>query len=286
MLSLDRFNVTNMQMRLQHFEPDPQLYGYVSKIWVFESSGRVPYEDMKLIVPNGMVKITIPFRNGVSGRNKEAYHLSKESRITLIGISDIPAVVDIEHDAPSGNIGIEFSALGAYRILQLRLSELKNKIFLLEDAFGKPARDVQEMIANTESIPGKIALIQKYLIRLLAKSEPDRILDYCITQIKSTKGMVTVNDLEAKTGYTRRWLYDKFTEKVGISAKNYSSIVRFMQFYERWAKTGDYRYTKDNLYQYFFDQAHFIKEFKRFTGFSPLRFAKSENEFGRIFYKE
>jgi AraC-like DNA-binding protein len=275
-----------MQMRLQHFEPDPQLYGYVSKIWVFESGGRVPLEDMKLIVPNGMVKITIPFRNGVSGRNKEIYHLSKESQITLIGMCDIPAVVDVEHDAPSGNIGIEFSALGAYRILQLRQSELKNKIFLLEDAFGKSARDVQEVIANTESIPGKIATIQKYLIKLLSKSEPDPVLDYCITKIKSTKGLITVNELESKTGYSRRWLYDKFTDKVGISAKNYSSIVRFMQFYEQWARTGDYNSVKANLYEYFFDQAHFIKEFKRFTGFSPLRFVKSENEFGRIFYKE
>jgi AraC-like DNA-binding protein len=275
-----------MQMRLQHFDPDPQLYGYVSKIWVFESSGRVPLEDMKLIVPNGMVKITIPFRNGVSGRNKEIYHLSKESQITLIGMCDIPAVVDVEQDAPSGNIGIEFSALGAYRILQLRQSELKNKIFLLEDAIGKSAREVQEVIANTESIPGKIATIQKYLIKLLSKSEPDPVLDYCITQIKSTKGLITVNELESKTGYSRRWLYDKFTDKVGVSAKNYSSIVRFMQFYERWARTGDYNNVKANLYEYFFDQAHFIKEFKRFTGSSPLRFVKSENEFGRIFYKE
>jgi AraC-like DNA-binding protein len=275
-----------MQMQLQHFQPDRQLFGYVSKIWVFESSGRVPMEDMKLIVPNGMVKLTIPFRNGVSGKNKEMFHLSKESCITLIGIGDIPAIVDLEHDAPSGNIGIEFSALGAYRIFKFRQSELKNKIFLLEDAFGKSARDVQEIIANTESIPGKIAIIQKYLIKLLAKSEPDRILDYCITQIKSTQGLVTVNELESKTGYSRRWLYDKFTDKVGVSAKNYSSIVRFMQFYERWARTGNYDDVKANLYEYFFDQAHFIKEFKRFTGFSPLRFVKSENEFGRIFYKE
>jgi AraC-like DNA-binding protein len=274
-----------MQMRLQHFESDPQLYGYVSKIWVFESSGRVHQEDMKLIVPNGMVKLTIPFRNGVSGRNKEFYHLSKESRITLIGMCDIPAIVDVEHDAPSGNIGIEFSALGAYRIFQLRLSELTNKIVLLEDVFGKTAREVQEMITDTENIANKIAIIQKYLIKLLSKSEPDRILDYCITQIKSTKGVVTVNELESKTGYSRRWLYEKFTDKVGISAKNYASIIRFIQFYEGWAKTGNYRFAKDNLYQYFFDQAHFIKEFKRFTGFSPVRYAKSENEFGRIFYK-
>jgi len=273
-------------MRVQHFEPHPQLRGYVAKIWVFESSGRVPLEDLKLIVPNGMAKLTIPFRNGVSGKNKEVYNLSKESQITLIGICDIPAVVEIENDAPSGNIGIEFSPLGAYRIFQLRHSELKNKIFLLEDVFGKPVRDVQEMIANTESIPEKINLIQKHLIKLLNRSEPDPILDYCINQINESKGLISVAELESRTGYSSRWIYEKFIDKVGLSAKNLSSIVRFMQFYEQWAKNPDYSLTKDFMYRYFYDQAHFIKDFKRFTGHSPLRFSKSENEFGRIFYRE
>jgi AraC-like DNA-binding protein len=273
-------------MKLQHFKPDPQLKGYIGKIWVFESSGRVPSEDMKLIVPNGMAKITIPFRNGVSGRNKEVYNLSKESQITLIGICDIPAVVDIENDAPSGNIGIEFSPLGAYRILQIRQSELKNKIFLLEDVFGQSARHLQEIIANTESVPDKIRIIQGYLIKLLHKSTPDPIVDYCIGQIKASKGLITVGALESQTGYSSRWLYDKFIDKVGVSAKNFSSIVRFMQFYEQWAKKPDYEHARDHMYRYFYDQAHFIKDFKRFTGLSPLRFVKTENEFGRIFYKE
>lgn len=204
-------------MPLQHFEPHLELKGYVGKIWVFESSGRVPNEDMKLIVPNGMAKLTIPFRNGVSGKNNEVYNLSKESQITLIGICDIPAIVEIEHDAPSGNIGIEFSSLGAYRIFQLRHSEIKNKILLLEDVFGKSARDVQEMIANTENIPNKIDLIQKYLIKLLNRSEADPILDYCIGQIKQSKGMMSIADLESKTGYSSRWIYEKFTDKVNIT---------------------------------------------------------------------
>lgn len=275
-----------MKMQLQHIEPHPQLKGYVSKIWVFESSGRVPAEDMKLIVPNGMVKLTIPFRNGVSGKNTKMFHLSRESQITLIGIGDIPAVIDVEHDAPSGTIGIEFSPIGAYRIFQLRQSELRNQIFLLEDVFGKPAKAVQEIIANHESIPKKLQIIQDYLIKLLFQSQPDSILDYCISQIKSSKGLITVGALESKTGYSSRWLYEKFMDKVGVSPKNFSSIVRFMQFYEPWARNRNYDFYKDQLYGYFYDQAHFIKEFKRFTGSSPLKFAKSENEFGKIFYKE
>ena len=275
-----------MIMRLQHIEPDPQLRGYINKMWIFESSGRVSAEDMKLIVPNGMVKLAIPFRNGISGKYDDWFHLSKESSITLIGIADTPAIVDVEYDAAHGNIGIEFSAAGAYRIFQLRQSELKNRIFPLEEIFGRSARDMQEIISNTESIGEKIQIIQAYLIKLLSKSDPDPILDYCLREIENSKGLATVMELEKKTGYSSRWLYEKFMEKVGLSPKNLSSVVRFMQFYEQWAKNPGADFFKKDIYDYFYDQAHFIKEFKRFTGHSPLKFAKSENEFGRIFYKD
>ena len=273
-------------MKLQHIEPHPRLLGYISKIWIFESNGRVPSEDMKMIVPNGMVKLTIPFRNGVSGKNTEMFHLSKQSALTLIGIGDIPAIIDIENDAPAGNIGIEFSALGAYRIFQLRHCELKNKIFLLEDVLGKPAREIQELIANTERIHEKIQIIQSYLLGLLEESESDPILDYCLHQIQKSKGLVTVTELERKTGYSSRWLYQKFIEKVGVSPKNLSSIIRFMQFYENWAKNPNNDFFREKLHHYFYDQAHFIRDFKRFTGLAPGKFVNSENEFGKIFYKD
>jgi AraC-like DNA-binding protein len=275
-----------MQMNLRRIEPYPQLKRHIKKMWLFESNGRAPSEDMKLIVPNGMLKLTIPFQNGVSGKNQRNFHLSKESQITLIGIADIPAIVDLENDAPHKNIGIEFSPLGAYRIFQLRQSELKNNLFLLEDVIGKSARTIQEIIANTEVVEEKIQLIQSYLIKLLSKSEPDLILDYCIREIENSNGLVTVMTLEKKTGYSSRWLYEKFMEKVGLSPKSLSSVIRFMQFYDQWAKNPGADFFKNDMYNYFYDQAHFIKEFKRFTGLSPLKFTKSENEFGRLFYKD
>lgn len=123
-----------MKMRFQNIEPIPQLKGIINKMWLFESQGRMPKEDMKMIVPKGMAKLTIPFRNGASGRNRDYFHLSKESQITLIG----PAIVDIEYDSFHGNIGIEFPPLGTYWLFQLRQSELKNKLFLLEDIIGNP----------------------------------------------------------------------------------------------------------------------------------------------------
>ncbi|SKB40757.1 helix-turn-helix domain-containing protein [Daejeonella lutea] len=273
-------------MKLELVQPRIELRAFIAKIWVFENTGRLPEEAMKLIVPNGMAKLVIPFRNGLLGKYKDWYHHSKEASITLIGIADSPAIVDIEHDAPHGNIGIEFSPIGAYRLFQVRQVELTNKIFQLTDVLGKTAHEINERITNAEAISEKIQIIQTYLLSLLSKSEPDLVLDYCLRQIEHSNGLVTVNELEKKTGYTSRWIHEKFIEKVGLSPKNLCSVTRFMHFYEAGAKNPDVDFFKRDVYRYYYDQAHFTKDFKRFTGLSPVKFIKSDNEFGQIFYKD
>ncbi|QHT67272.1 AraC family transcriptional regulator [Rhodocytophaga rosea] len=273
-------------MKLELIQPHPELRPYIGKMWVFENSRRLPDENMKVIVPNGMAKLIIPLHNGLLGKYKDWSHLSKESSITLIGIADSPAIVDVEHDAPHINIGLEFSPLGTYRLFQLRHSEIKNKIFPLEEILGTSARRINERIANTEPISQKIHIIQSYLRSLLSKSSPDVILDYCLQQIASSKGLIAVSELEQKTGYSSRWLYEKFIEKVGISPKTLSSVTRFMQFYQASAGNPTADFFREDIYHYFYDQAHFIKEFKRFTGLPPVQFIKTDNQFGHIFYKD
>lgn len=273
-------------MKLELVHPRHELRPYIGKMWVFQNNSRLPEENMKLIVPNGMVKLVIPVQNGLLGKYKDWCHLSKEDSITLIGIADSPATVDVEHDAPHINIGIEFSPLGAYRIFKLRHTEIKNKIFPLEEVLGKSARKINELLVNTEAISQKIQIIQAYLLSMLSKSEPDLILDYCLRQIVGSKGLITVTELEKRTGYSSRWLYEKFMEKVGLSPKNLSSVTRFMQFYAASASNPTADFFKEDIYDYFYDQAHFIKEFKRFTGMPPSKFIKTDNEFGHIFYKD
>jgi hypothetical protein len=45
-----------MQISLKHIPIHPALKGHIGKLWVFESSGRIPGMDMKLVVPNGNKK--------------------------------------------------------------------------------------------------------------------------------------------------------------------------------------------------------------------------------------
>lgn len=275
-----------MQMRLQHIDIHPTLKGYIEKIWVFESSGRVPNVDMKLIVPNGLIKLVIPFRNGLSGKNDGWYHLSKEHQMTLIGISDLPSIVDIEHDTAAGTIGVEFSPMGAYRFFKLQQSEIKNQIHPLADILGNTAKNIEEHIANAETVELKVKCLQHFLLNLFLQNDSDLIFEYCIRKIKYSKGGISIKQLEKETGYSSRWLNVKFGEKIGISPKNLCSIRRFQFYYQALAQNAKEVFMQKDFYNLYYDQAHFIKEFKRFTGLPPTKFENAINDFGKIFYKE
>jgi AraC-like DNA-binding protein len=273
-------------MKLRNIDIHPALHGCIDKMWVFESSGKAPTEDMKLVVPNGLIKLVVPFRNGVSGKINDYHLLSKENKIILIGISDLPAVVDIENDSPSGSIGIEFSPRGAYRFFRLQYSDVKNQIHPLADILDQTARRLEEQIADEDSINNKIRLINQFLLKLFFNSAHDPIYDYCTQRIQLSRGNIAISQLEKETGYSTRWLRAKFSNYLGIGPKDYASIIRFQQCYSALLKNSSIILQQKEFYDYYYDQSHFIKEFKKFTGLSPKGFEKLTNNFGRIFYRD
>ena len=100
--------------------------------------------------------------------------------------------------------------------------------------------------------------------------------------LKSSDGRVSVTELERETGYSRRYLDLLFNERVGLSPKVLARIFRFQKFYRRWADGHSFDAVKEDLYDFYYDQAHFIKEFKKMTGHSPRKFSREiSNEFGR-----
>jgi AraC-like DNA-binding protein len=87
-----------------------------------------------------------------------------------------------------------------------------------------------------------------------------------------------VSQLEKETGYSARWLNKKFLEHLGTGPKNLSEIVRFKQFYQAYSTGAELKMLKEHIYHNYYDQSHFIKAFKRFTGSTPTDLQNSMNE--------
>ena len=272
-------------MRLTNIHIHPRLSGNIERLWVFESEGPTPHADLRVIVPNGLVKVVIPFRNGLKATLDGQERISTTHEITLIGVADIPSVVvDLEEKA-SGVIGIEFNPAGAYRFFNLSLEEIRNRVLPLTDLLGKRAHELQERVANVEGVESKVSMVQQFLLEQFSARSGDEIFEFCVRKIIDTGGKIQVSQIEKLTGYSSRWLNMKFQSRIGINPKNLCSIIRFQQIYSEWARTNFTSFNKTDVYSYYHDQAHFIKDFKRFTGYSPSRFQVHDNDFGRIFYK-
>ena len=270
--------------RFNPVTPHPLLSPYIAKMYVFESSGRLPARDIKLIVPNANFKLTLTWRNGIVARIGDKTFIQSENQLSLTGLIDSPVMLDPQEDAQTGTIIIEFNPLGAYRLFHLSYTEIKNQIVELSDLIGSRAEGLRSQLTEAITLDLKLQLLQDFLIRQLEKAAPDPIYDYCLNRISDAKGLITVAQLEKETGYSSRWLHKKFLEHLGTGPKNLSEIVRFKQFYQVYSTGAQLQSLKDHIYHYYHDQSHFIRAFKRFTGFTPTDLQNSPNELATRHY--
>jgi AraC-like DNA-binding protein len=265
--------------------PRMELRKCVKDIWMFESAGGLPEEELQVVVPNGSAKLMLYYTGDFTGLvGQRAFKLPKH-KLFILGISDSAAIAGFDRNRPFGCICFELHPAGAYRLLAVPHHELRNSLVPFGELDSGPVyRMFEERIGLASDPVRKAMLLQEYLIRLLALSEPDRVFEYSVHSIWISRGLLPIADLSRNIGASDRWLRAKYAERLGISPKSFASIVRF-QFCFQALMRDKHGFLKNRQFQdYYYDQAHFIKEFKRFIGHSPARYSSLQNEVGEIIY--
>ena len=242
----------------------------------------MPASASSLAAPNGCPKLIIQYDNSIISTADGRTHATSQSGLYIVGTRDV-AVHLSTPPGKTGFIGIEFYPHGAFPLLGIPMTETVNRVLSAETLCGGWGRNISEILGRLETVEQRIAFVQDELIRCLRKRRLDNpIVDYCVDTLKSSDGLIPIAGLEQSTGYSRRYLEMLFRQHVGISPKVLSGIFRFQRFYRKWAQGKPYDAMKDELYEYYYDQAHFAKEFKRMTGYPPRQFVTEvSNEFGR-----
>jgi len=271
-------------MKLTFVDTCAELKPYIQSLWVFESPFGMPPSQTNLAAPNGCPKLIIPVENAITSIavGRGAIGDNHEGGLYFVGNRDSSTLLQTTRRRTCF-IGIEFFPHGAFPIFGVPMAETTNCRLAADVLFAKWGREVCEVVCNEVSIRNKIDSIQRYLVASLrGRRLQSPIVEFCVASLKSTDGLISIRQLERETGYTRRYLELLFKSHVGFSPKVLAGIFRFQKFYQRWAEGRPFDELKEELYDYYYDQAHFTKEFKRMTSFSPKRFTlEVANEFGR-----
>jgi AraC-like DNA-binding protein len=270
-------------MNVSFIWPEKQLSPYVALIWVFESRFGVPLADSRLIVPDGRAKIIVPYRNSLCAAVNKRLLNAKEHHIFLVGIQTHPTTI-ASTATDTSTIGVELTPKGLYHLFKLSMHEITNRMVSFEELFGPPGARLQNRVGDVEDPKAKIALLQTALTHLLQQNDKEyALLDHTLDLLAQTHGMMRVQELAVHLGYTKRYLDRLFQEHVGVSPKSLASILRFQEVYQGWMQHQSSTFFRYQWPAYYYDQSHFIKEFKRFTGFTPQQYTAIVNEFGRAF---
>jgi len=269
-------------MKITFISPRCELQPYVESFWAFESSSGFPAVDRNIVIPNGCAKLIIPHENSLVSESRGATQISRAQNLYLVGNQDASTLLRSSLQ-PTSFISIEFTPQGAYQIFGIPMAETANGVWETDVLLAKWSRPVRDALNARDKLQEKVAVIQEQLIHLLSQSDRrNGIVDYCVQSLRATHGLLSVQDLASRTGYSRRYIDKLFQQRVGIAPKVLAGIYRFQKFYRMWAEGNSFEAFKDALYEHYYDQSHFTREFHRMTGHPPKRFSQAvSNEFGR-----
>lgn len=273
-------------MELTTLTPDPEIAPWIHHFWIFASPLGLPPGDLRVVVPNGRHKLIIPFRNGLTAAAPAREQHHRQGDAVLVGLWEQPTVLS-STPRETITIGVEFLPHGLRRFFPGLVPELTQRIVPLDDALGRAGRDLSRRVMDLPTPQAAAEVVERFLIERLraSTSEGHHIVDAALRLMSEGGFAMKINELERRMGYSRRYLHALFLEHVGLPPKRLAGVLLFERLYRRFSQDRSASRLRDDALDVYFDQSHFIRSFKRFTGFSPGAFADLDNEFGRIFYR-
>lgn len=131
----------------------------------------------------------------------------------------------------------------------------------------------EDQLAETVNTRQRISLVENLLFSQLKEPQADRLVTHSIQKIKSVNGILKIQDLIEDLPVSRDPFEKRFRRFTGTSPKQFSGIVRLRHIIENHSR--DRTLTETAHSAGYFDQSHFIKDFKSFTGQTPKTFFAS-----------
>lgn len=194
------------------------------------------------------------------------------------GVMDKPMVVYNQHSISKGEImtfGADFKPGGLRRFLDMPMWEFANESPELESISYSTFHELAERMVNASSIGEQISIVEAFLLNQLDKVNAIQatVMEALYT-INKTSGSIKISELAAGLFVSERNLRRLFNEHVGVSPKTLCRITRLQNVIRQCTEYKQLDFLIAAYDNGYFDQSHFIKDFKEFCGYTPGQYLK------------
>lgn len=267
-------------MKHQIIEPQPNLASLVKCYWNLE----IPREELpgkSTIVPDGCIKMIFHYGDKYLHHNNEG---DTEFVPDCLVVGQLTQPYVVEPTGDTATFFVCFHPNGFLPFATLPLKEIENKVISFEELYGSEGKRIGDAVLSASSTEERIKLMEEFLLNRLANTNAiDRIVQSTVETILSANGTCSVDLLSKQNNTNRRQLSRKFFSDIGLSPKQLSKTIR-LQATLKALLTEDVSSLTSLAYDNeYYDQAHFIKEFKEFTGLTPKEFYGDDLKMSLVF---
>ena len=263
-------------MVVKTFKPTPRLAKYIKCYYYLENTDVISVHDT--FFADGCIEAVFSvgwdfYKDG-----------TKEDWAKVIGQIIKPRTLKVVGKGQS--FGIWFYPHSFSSFLRVPVHELTDRVIPWEDLFPASfARIVGDLLADNhlDELPD---VADAFLLRILEWREEraiDKLTEAAVSYLYENQGTQDLNHLASTLNVSPRYLQKAFLTNVGFSQAKFLRILRFQRVLQRLSLGAVSNLTSLAYEGNFFDQSHFIREFKAFTGMIPSAFSAEKLPINRLF---
>ena len=261
-------------MNYQTFQPHSDLNSLVKCHWALEVPAGYSSEKQR-IVPDGCMELIFILGDDIKRYTSENDFII-QPRAIVVGQITEPFTIQ-----PVGYVhcfATRFYPYGVSNFIKTPLKNLENKETPIAELFGQSTADeLEQKIIHAIDTQQRIEIIENFLQnKLNEKDTIDNIVKSTVDTLLATSGSTPIKAILKDDLSKRRQLERNFLKQIGMSPKQLSRVVRLQTALKLLLNQKTETFTEIAYESEYYDQNHFIKDFKEFTGTTPKEFLADE----------
>ncbi|WP_299111539.1 AraC family transcriptional regulator [uncultured Winogradskyella sp.] len=260
-----------MNSLYKEFKVNNGLEAFIDCVWKDNHSSYLEAgENSFLVVPDNTVELVFT-SNPIKRQAKSDNKSSCTVRSHLCGLKTKPQIVTLEGDVL---LSVRIKPYGLHPFTDVSLNETIDQSLNPEDIFGKEILNLEASLFNCKDELMQIKLIESFFSKKLIKHSNDEVFDFFIANILMHKGNINIKELSESVNISKKTIERIFLRKLGLTPKKYCRIVRLFYALKIPKPQNNFKFSSIAFDNGFYDQAHFIKEIKHYTGMTPKAYFK------------
>ncbi|MFA8299270.1 MAG: helix-turn-helix domain-containing protein [Hyphomicrobiales bacterium] len=249
--------------------PSNVLAPYIKQYWAVDANASMTHPYIHRIIPTGLIEFTFYF-----GQKPKVSDEKMAINDNSIIQSHHKNYYDLIIEEDLNIFSIVFNTDGLKRFFRIPLNEFTGQNVSLRNLDPIIEKELYKLLDDERDFDKRIHIIEAFFYKRLANDHTEDYsrFNHTVQLIRNKFGNVDIDHLAYEACLSRKQFERKFIENIGVSPKQYLRIIRFQYALYLKGKVNDMSLSQLAYEAGYFDQSHFINEFKQYTGITPKKY--------------